>query len=371
VKITLVISSLNRGGAEKVLACLANHLAQHDYHVSILTWDSGEHAIVYPLDASVSNRALDLQSNSSNLWTAFQANLSRIRQIRKAICSQAPDIIISFGDTTNVVTLMANITSGIPVIVAERSDPAILPKEVVWRFLRRCCYPLADRIIVQTEEAKSFFMARPYKLAVIPNPVSPQTQRPIHSVESQVVLGIGRLVPEKRFDLLIRAFAALKDKYPLWKLRILGAGPCRLSLESLTESLHMTSRIEFLGDVFDIGAFLKKASVFVLPSDFEGFPNALCEAMSYGVASIATATTGSKAIIRNGIDGVLIPVGDLSRLTGALDQLLGDVPLRHRLGQRAVDVCERFSERNILGMWEDVISQVGYQGKDKVNRVIR
>jgi glycosyltransferase involved in cell wall biosynthesis len=152
------------------------------------------------------------------------------------------------------------------------------------------------------------------------------------------------------------AFAQLKERHPNWNLTILGEGPLRQVLESLRDQLGLTSRVFLLGYVRDTYYYLKKADLFVMCSRFEGFPNALCEAMACGIPVISTdCPSGPREIIRSGENGLLVQPEDVNALALAMDSLMSDEKERKRLGSRAVEVIERFSLEKIMRMWEEVL----------------
>ena len=131
----------------------------------------------------------------------------------------------------------------------------------------------------------------------------------------------------------------------------------RVALEDLRDCLGLTDRILLPGRVSNPEAALKQADLFVLPSRFEGFPMALCEAMAAGLPVIAAdCPTGPREIIRPDVDGILIPPEDPAALAAALARLMDDDALRHRLGGRAAEVVDRFSVDRIMAMWEAIVA---------------
>jgi GalNAc-alpha-(1->4)-GalNAc-alpha-(1->3)-diNAcBac-PP-undecaprenol alpha-1,4-N-acetyl-D-galactosaminyltransferase len=355
MKITFVISSLNRGGAEKILVMMANHFFRHKHHVSVMTWDDGQKPPMYKLDDGIFHRTLNLAGESSSLWTAAQHNRHRVQCLRSAISAEAPHLILSFMEHTNVITLLASIGLGVPVIVLERNDPHAWPREKIWRFLRTCLYPWADRIVVQTEDAKNYFPRYlRSKIQCIPNPV-PEPSDGLRAPQANVILAVGRLESYKRFDLLMRAVSKLPENYSDWELIIVGDGSARPDLIRLRETLGLQQKVKFLGDIVDVTPYFRNASLFVLPSDFDGFPNALCEAMACGLPVIASDNIGAKAIVRDGVDGLLFPVGDLDALIGSLKRLLSNEQERQTFGQNARSVTTRFSVEKIATMWDDLL----------------
>jgi glycosyltransferase involved in cell wall biosynthesis len=264
----------------------------------------------------------------------------RIRRLRAELRRDAPDCVVSFVDQVNVITAVAAVGLGCRVVVAERVDPAMAPIPRGWRWLRDRAYRLADVIVVQTAGA-----------------VRTQAASPPRAGGRRTVLGVGRLVPQKGFDLLIGAFARLSTRFPDWDLVILGEGPARADLEARVRAAKLEGRVLLVGLVPDVDSHYAQADVFVLSSRFEGFPNALCEAMSWGVAAIATdCRSGPAEIVRHDIDGLLVSSEDIDGLTAALERLLGDDDTRRRLGLRAREIGTRFSLDTALAAWDTAIS---------------
>jgi GalNAc-alpha-(1->4)-GalNAc-alpha-(1->3)-diNAcBac-PP-undecaprenol alpha-1,4-N-acetyl-D-galactosaminyltransferase len=168
---------------------------------------------------------------------------------------------------------------------------------------------------------------------------------------------VGRLAQQKRHDTLIQAFARLYPIYPHLRLTIYGEGPRRKNLQSLINSLNLQERVSLLGVTQEIHQKLVEADLFVFPSLYEGFPNALVEAMSLGLPVIASNCSGNIDIVRDGIDGRLFPVGDVLKLAALMEELICDPNTRKRLGEEAKTVAERFHPDLIFHRWDQVIRE--------------
>jgi glycosyltransferase involved in cell wall biosynthesis len=361
-RLTLVAASLGPGGTERVLAAMANHWVAAGRSVRLVTL-SASSGDFYPLDPRVERVALDLLQASSGMMSALRINFLRVARMRQAILAGSPDAVISFGDSTNCLTLLGAVGTRLRVIVSERSDPRRLPIVRSWATLRRRLYPRAAAVVVQTQRvapwAREF--VPPNRVHVIPNFVAaPRAKAARADVPngSRQVAAIGRLQNEKGFDLLLQAFARCAARHREWSLVIAGEGPCRRELEVQAAEAGLSERVHFAGLVRDIDTLLVRSDLFVLSSRIEGFPNALLEAMSIGVAPVAfDCDSGPAEIIRPGVDGVLVPAKDVDALARELDRLMGDDEERRRLAREAEAVSLRFGLAEVMQRWERIADE--------------
>ena len=356
-RITLLTAGLDAGGTQRILSMMANHWAASGRSVRLLTLASAA-SDFYVLDPRVDRVGLDLIDRSSGVWGAIIANTTRLTTLRRYILAGRPDCVISFGDASNCLGLLATLGTQVKVIVSERSDPRRLPIGTSWAVLRRWLYPRAHAVVVQTDRvvpwAQGFVPAT--RIHVIPNFVrAPRLEALLSSRPSAArqVVALGRLSDEKGFDVLIRAFAQCAAGHPHWSLLIAGEGARRRNLEAEAAEAGVADRVRLPGRVRDTESLLAASDLFVLSSYYEGFPNALLEAMSVGLPSIAfDCDSGPAAIIRRGLDGVLVPVGDIDALAREMNRLMGDDVERTRLGREAEAVTQRFGPTRIMPLWE-------------------
>jgi glycosyltransferase involved in cell wall biosynthesis len=290
--------------------------------------------------------------------------LKRLRILRGEIRSSRPDAVISFLNTTNVLALMATMGTKIPVLISERCDPGMDRIPAGWRLLRRLTYPQARGIVMQTERAAGYFRPRLDRLlTVIPNPVetpgldlTPEDAR----IGAFSIVSLGRFTPQKGFDLLLTAFARAREKHPEWELVLYGSAGDLEAHKRLVADLGIGSRVRFPGGLRTPPATFRNAGFFVSSSRFEGFPNALCEAMACGLPVIATdCPSGPREIITDGVDGLLVPNEDVPALAAAMERLMGDPDLRKRLGEQASAITVRFSVAKVAALWEDLLRNSG------------
>jgi glycosyltransferase involved in cell wall biosynthesis len=291
-------------------------------------------------------------------------NVHRISALRSALRSVAPEAIISLIERTNVLTLLATRGLAVPVLICERIDPRAHGVQMVWAALRRLTYSWADALVVQTNSVLSWagreLGAR--RVLAIPNPVPhPATSvcDSVPTISGSLVVAMGRLVRQKGFDMLLRAAATALPRHSDWSLVILGDGPERGHLERLIIELGLRERVTLPGWQAQPGKILRHAHLFVLSSRYEGFPNALCEAMASGVAVVSFACpSGPDEIIRDGVDGILVAPGDVAALASAMDELMADAKKRQAMGRRATEITQRYSEDRIMQMWDQLIDEV-------------
>src|SRR5438128_1496329 len=244
----LIVSSLRGGGAERVIADVAEFFAGCGRRVTLLTLD-GDSPDSYLLSSRIDRVRVNIMWPSRHFWDRIISTLRRLVLIRRAVRVLDPDVVVSFVDVTNVRVLLALLGTRIQVIVSERSSPRRHPIGRSWITARRVLYPFADAVVVQTESvarwARGWLPAD--RVTVIPNAVRKfrsigHEARPSGMPNTPVILAMGRISPEKGYDLLIRAFAALAADYKDWNLVILGDGPEREELENLSRSLGVAAR---------------------------------------------------------------------------------------------------------------------------------
>ena len=339
---------------------MANYWSAKDWKVTVVTLDDGRVGPAYRLRESVLHRPLGVARDSGGRWSAIMNKVRGVRALRHEIKVQAPDVVVSFIDVVNVVTVLAAVGLGVPVVVSERTDPSRHRIGLLWRVLRPWCYRWAAGVVTQTTGALGFFSDGVRRRGcVIPNPVPAVGDGdPGVGSRNATIVGMGRLSREKGFDLLLRAVAMIAGTQASWSLVIWGEGECRGELESLRDELGLRGKVSFPGWTAEPFGELRRSGIFVLSSRYEGFPNVLCEAMACGLPAVSfDCPSGPREIIRDGVDGILVPAEDCEELARALRRLLEDESERSRLGERAVEVADRFGIRGVMSMWEDVLTK--------------
>lgn len=363
LRITLFISSLRIGGAERVLSELANAWILKGYDVTLITLAPLTEKPSYPLNHRISLVQLNqLWEEKSSFLMRLVRILRRVLKLRKALKNSQPDVIVSFVEMANMIAILANLRLTIPLIVCERTNPHYYRIPFLYEKLRNLLYPLASKIITQTFSAASYFPQLPnHQKMIIPNMVrrfdSCKEETDILKPVQKIVT-MGRLCESKDFQTLIHAFSQVILHNPRMLLTIYGEGPERGNLESLVQDLRLSQHVFLPGTIENVQEALCASDLFIFPSRFEGFPNALCEAMAVGLPVIASDCSGNIDLIKDGVNGRLFPVGDVKQLATLMEELLHDSTQRLKLAQEAAKLPENYSEERILKLWDDGLEEV-------------
>lgn len=370
MKVVLVVHSLGAGGAERVLTRIGEGLMVRGHDVTVLTMDSAA-SDFYDLHCGVRRVALAVGARPAGFWAGVRHNFRRQAMLRSVLVDLRPDVVVSFVSVTNVRVLHALRGTGVPVIVSERTDPAMFSPGLAWRLLRRWLYPRSACLVSVSRGVDTGFSWMPKaRRVVIYNPAmtcdTGTAPDPLRGSGRKRVIGMGRLTGEKGFDLLIEAFARAVGEYPGWDLCILGAGEDRTMLEALLVRHGLDQRVSLPGRCDDSPRAMQEADLFVLSSRFEGFPNVLLEAMSCGLPAISfDCPSGPGEIICHGVDGILVPPGDVEALARAMADLMGDARKREQLGENARRVRERFAYDDIMDTWDRLIHTVTKERQER------
>ena len=359
LSIACCIHSLNGGGAERVMAGLTSRLAERGHRVSLITFDDGasDRHVIAP---SVRRITLALSADARGLLAKFRHVRARHHAIADAVERLRPDVVLSFCDRTNLDVLMATDPSGPPVVVCERSDPARQSLGPFWNAVRRHKYRQAATVVALTETSASYLRPFSKSVTVIPSAVDrpPLTSDREQACARKRIAGVGRLEPEKGFDRLLIAFAQATTDDPSWQLVIYGEGTQRGALLAQAKSLGINDRLELPGWVRPIAEPLSQATLFCLPSRYEGFPSALLEAMSLGVPSLSVdCESGPRVIIDHGRDGWLVE-SSVEGLRGGIETLIADVRQREAIGRAGIRIVDQFGWDTMVDRYEQLLRDV-------------
>jgi len=366
LRILVFIHSLHGGGAERVAADLSAGWVQAGHEVLLVTQaDAAEDA--YALDARVQRRVLGTAGEGGGL-RGLWGNVRRVRALRAELRAFGPDIVLGMMTTASVLAVLA--ATGLPcrVIATEHAHPPSQLMSGLWQRLRRLAYPRAARVVALTHGTAQWLERHVpgSRLAVIPNAVHwplPRTA-PLLPADKPAgrrrLLAVGRLHPDKGFDLLLDAYAAVAAAHPDWDLVILGEGTERRALQARIDAAGLAGRVRLPGRAGNVGDWYASADLYVLSSRFEGLSNTLIEALASGLPAVSVdCDTGPREILRDGVDGMLVrPAGDAAALARALDAAMGDADARQAMAAQAVQARERFAAGRVLGLWRALFDDV-------------
>ncbi|NEU08814.1 glycosyltransferase family 4 protein [Flavihumibacter sp. R14] len=364
--IAFIIQTLSSGGAERVVSTLANELCE-EYNVIIITLIKFQP--FYELSPKIKLlHCVESVPPSKNIFQALQSNYKLFSKISEFIKTHRIDLTIGFLTSANVLAVLASKFNSIPVMISERNNPFLSKAPFFWEFLRKKTYPKAEYLIVQTEKIYNYFapFVDSEKLKILPNPISSglTLSRNPNEIRNKIILNVGSLTKQKAQDQLIKAFAGIN--YGEWELHIVGRGPKEDEYRELIESLKLKDKVMLLSPTAEVEKHYNSAAIFAFTSIYEGFPNALIEAMHFGLACVSTdCPTGPSELINNGENGFLIPMNDQAALQGHLQSLIDNETLRAKIATQAIESVRRFEAKTIVRQWKDLIERA-MAGKSKL-----
>lgn len=351
-KIFFYINTLGNGGAERVMVNLADFFSNNNYDVTLIT--SFKKESEYLLSSKTRRISLEKEEIKQS---RFKRNLSRISKLRKICKEERPDILIAFMAEPNLRAILATRGVKVKTLVSVRNTPDKEYAGRVGRFIGKVLLPIADACVFQTKDAQEWFPKRLQKKSrIIYNAVKKEFYQVDRTPICGEIITCGRLVEQKNHMLLINAFAEVIKMYPYITLKIYGEGPLRKLLQNRIDELHLSKKAFLMGAIENVENALKTASLFVLPSDYEGMPNALMEAMAAGVPCIATDCPcgGPRELLSNYSAEKLVPCGDVQKLSEAICKALqigADGSIEKKL-------AEAFYPEHINTLWEDYILDI-------------
>lgn len=347
MKCLFFTSGMTRGGAEHVIATLSNYMVATGHSVTILMIKGKDSE--YDLDSRVELISAGLQPGLKN-------GLKALSFYSKTVDDLNPDAVISFTTKPNEIACAARLLgkARATLIISERADP--FNRNKITQRICNALFRQADLCVCQSRQVERYYDGRVGSclLTVIENPldISSVADRAA-TARAPFVFTAGRLAPDKRHDLTIKAFSMVTENYPNLRLKICGAGDLSDELKGLAASVPNGDRIDFVGSIPKVAKTNALASAFLFSSDSEGFPNALIEAVASGIPVVTTNFSPGTAseVVKDGVNGYIVPCGDAASMAESLARLIDDPPARSWLVDAADTAKARFATDFVVGQW--------------------
>ncbi|WP_303208403.1 glycosyltransferase [Bacteroides oleiciplenus] len=355
MKIALVGYLHGSGGAERQIIMLANALAayNHDVYLLILAQNNP----CYEISDKVNRVVLTHCEKKYGVKI-----INRFLAYRNCIIKLQPDVTIHYWLQSAYFTAMIPSKKRGRIIYSERGDPYDSEYYGLLGIIRNVAFKQIDGFVFQSEGAKNFFDIKvKSRSIIIHNSVSvPIDKYLVPKVREQRIVSVGRLHPQKNQKLLIDAFACISSKYPEYMLDIYGDGALQDYLENQIEKLNLKKKITIYNSRKDIFDCIRKASLFVLSSDYEGMPNALMEAMALGLPCISTDCRpgGARTLIQDGENGFIVPTNDPKALAEKIEYVLSHKQEADRVALKAHDIMNTHTQQYIFDQWNSYIMQI-------------
>lgn len=360
--IHLVINALRGGGAERVCVTVANELVARGHAVKLVVLDLDGARYAEDLD----DRVQLVHLGTKHTRYAFGA-------LWRYVGRAKPRFMLAFNHQIAVLLVVIRWFLGRPqrLVVRNRNTLSVRRRHVssLWhRYvvhgITRLLYPRVDAVIAQSKGMKQdlveHFGFRMDRIRVIPNPIAPEIYGAAPRARAEEgdedatasMLFVGRLVPQKGVDHLLDVTRQCLTQQTNVRLDVVGTGPERSRLQQRARDLGIEEHVVFHGFVDDVTRMYRSASVTVLPSQFEGFPNVLLESIALGTPVVAyDCPSGPREIIRDGVNGFLVPLNDRSKLAEAVREAIR----RTWNGDRIVSTASVYHPRTVTGQYVEHI----------------
>ena len=330
MKIVFGIDSLKKGGAERVLSNLANDLINNNDVSIIVTSDITSS---YPLNKKI--RVFSLDNGKKSLIKNFK----RVINLYKYLKEIKPDIVITFMPPQSFRVLLLKNILKLKVIVSVRNDPNREYKSLKNKITMKLLYRKSDGFVFQTDEASKYFSKKIQDRGVIiPNPINEDfLVDGYKGVRKKEIVAVGRLENQKNYFYLLDTYKELLKVKKDYKLLIYGDGSLKSDIVSYIKENKLEKNVILKGKKDNIKEEIYKSSIYILPSLYEGMPNALMEAMALGLPVIATDCPcgGPKFLIDNGKNGLLVEVNNKEELLNAILKYINEPEFALQCGNNA------------------------------------
>lgn len=350
-KVMFVCQSLGNGGAERVVSVLTDELSEADYRVFILTMTKEKQ--VYNINENV-----EIVAPHKNYNAGILGKLQRVKIIRDEIIKHKIDVVVAFSHYNAMFSIIASYGLPVRIIGSERNDPAQLKNRKILNSTRNILYKKLDCLVCQTDEAKAYFPNKiQEKTTIILNPISASIIDPYCGEKEKKIVTFCRLEPQKNLRMLIDAFEMLYEEYPDYELNIYGEGSERENLLNYIVSKGLVNVISIKPFCKDVHQKVMKATIFALPSNYEGLSNSMIEAMALGIPTVVTDCPcgGARMVIENNKNGIMVAVDDPKAMYEAFKKIIVSPKFAKELSNNGVKIRDKLNCKKIAKQWKKAI----------------
>ena len=374
------------GGLARIVIDKINWLVDHGYEVTLCNIEAFDVKPAYPIDSRVKLIRGDIQTQPGGILTRAKGVMGAVNRTIEVIRQVKPDIIVN-AHCPLVTWILPFVCRDIPKIVEihqSRQGLEVFNRQFMSPLARlghrhaiKWIYSRYDRFVVLTNGDKEAWGCK--NCIVIPNFYNENETQTLRNtllrnadatktidgngkvnenekvkvtVENHQILLLARLMPQKRIDLMIDVWARLAKDFPEWQVKVLGEGMLRPQLEEKIRTLGLQESFLLPGEVKDVTSELQASDILCLTSEYEGFGIVLIEAMAKGIPVIAFEYVGVHDIINDGVDGFIIPFGDVDGYAEKLKQLMTDKELYKRLATETLISVHKFDKEKVMKKWD-------------------
>lgn len=346
-KLCFLMQNLDSGGAEREIAGFANYAVEKGYEVDIVLY---ENKVFYELDQRIKVSCLRDISKDKNKLTRFLGRHLRKLQFQKYAKKSKPDVVICL--LFPAIYYAKYKRRKFRLIGKEISNPMWIkhPKALA----RKINYfKSTDKMIYQTQRAKDFYKDIKNDYVIIPNAIVNDLVYEIPNIKysdrKNKIVAMGRFVPEKNYQTLIKAFKIVHDAHPEFTLEIYGNGPTKTEIQALVNELSLTDSVFLSATCQDALVRISDAKCYVMSSISEGMPNALMEALAIGLPCVSTdCPNGPAELIKSEHNGLLVPIEDALKLAEAIIRMIEDETLAEKCSENARQAKDDYAPEVIL-----------------------
>lgn len=346
----------NSGGTERVVSEITNALDERGYNLSIITLFTPQKTF-FRINEKIDIIALYDREESLSRIAA-----KAIRDLRSIVKLKRPDIFITVDSALNIITAPALYGIKTRKISWEHFN-FNTPSTCGYKLGRYISLLMNDSIVVLTQDDKRTWQSKILgkdKVLQIYNPCSFEKTINKPTLDNKLVIAVGRLEPQKGFDLLIDAWNKVSKEHPDWKLRIIGSGGQLNNLNSQIMRYGLHGKVTIVNKTNDISKHYKEAAIYCLSSRFEGWGLVLVEAQQFNLPTISfDCDFGPREIIENNINGILVPNGSVDEFSNSLLTLISKPDIYNDMVKHLLESKEsNLSKSTIISQWVDLMENV-------------